>query len=46
MVDTKDNEQQNGSDENGVEKDPLAEAMSETEDEQTPEAAEDGAEKA
>lgn len=45
-MDTKDNEQQNGSDENGVEKDPLAEAMSETEDEQTPEAAEDGAEKA
>jgi molecular chaperone GrpE len=32
MVDTKDEEQQNGPEENGMEKDPLTEAMSETEE--------------
>ena len=40
-MDTKDNEQQNNSEESGVEKDPLTEAMSETEEEQATEAAED-----
>ncbi len=45
MVDTKDNDQQNGSEENGVEKDPLAEAMSETEEDQTAETAAEDTEK-
>jgi molecular chaperone GrpE len=38
MVDTKDDEQQNGPEENGTEIDPLTEAMSETEEDQANEA--------
>jgi len=44
MVDTKDEGQQNGPEENGLEKDPLTEAMSQTEQDPTIEAANDAAE--
>jgi molecular chaperone GrpE len=44
MVDTKDEGQQNGPEENGLEKDPLTEAMSQTEQDPTIEASNDAAE--
>lgn len=44
-MDTKDNDQQNGSEENGVEKDPLAEVMSATEEYQATEKAAEDTEK-
>ena len=43
-MDTKDEGQQNGPEENGLEKDPLTEAMSQTEQDPTIEAANDAAE--